>query len=134
MRKYVSLEIIRSIYFAIFHSSLFYCCLVCWAQNCSTIQEIVILWKQTKLIQLLIDKEFRNQSPIQTKLHLEICLENILFVSKSLINVSPSVLNTWFSLSSVQHFSLSVPFPRKLKQLLSLCPWFYIKFLFFTKL
>ena len=32
MRKYVSLKILRSIYFAIFDSYLSYCCLV-WAQN-----------------------------------------------------------------------------------------------------
>ena len=37
MRKYVSLKILRSIYFAIFDSYLSFCCLV-WAQNCSTIQ------------------------------------------------------------------------------------------------
>ena len=37
MRKYVSLKILRSIYFAIFDSYLSYCCLV-WVQNCSTIQ------------------------------------------------------------------------------------------------
>ena len=36
MRKYVSLKILRSIYFAIFDSNLSYCCLV-WAQNRSTI-------------------------------------------------------------------------------------------------
>ena len=36
MGKYVSLKILRSIYFAIFDSYLFYCCLV-WAQNRSTI-------------------------------------------------------------------------------------------------
>ena len=30
-------------------------------------------------------------------------LENILFVSKSLNNLSPSVFNTWFSFSSDQH-------------------------------
>ena len=41
MRKYVSLKILRSIYFAIFDSYLSYCCLV-WTQNCSTIQQIVI--------------------------------------------------------------------------------------------
>ena len=34
MRKYVSLKILRSIYFAIFDSYLSYRCLV-WAQNCS---------------------------------------------------------------------------------------------------
>ena len=33
----------------------------------------------------------------------KICLENILFVNKSLKNLSPSVFNTWFSLSSDQH-------------------------------
>ena len=37
MRKYVSLKILRSIYFAIFDSYLSYCCLV-WAQNRGTIQ------------------------------------------------------------------------------------------------
>ena len=51
MRKYVSCKILRSIYFAIFDSYLSYCCLV-WAQNCSTIQQIVIL--QKRLLELLI--------------------------------------------------------------------------------
>ena len=32
-----------------------------------------------------------------------ICLENILFVSKSLNNVTPSVFSTWFSFSADQH-------------------------------
>ena len=39
MRKYVSLKILRFIYFAIFDSYLSYYCLV-WAQNSSTIQRI----------------------------------------------------------------------------------------------
>ena len=51
MRKYVSLKILRSIYFAIFYSYLSYCCLA-WAQNRSTIQRIVIL--QKSLLELLI--------------------------------------------------------------------------------
>ena len=37
MRKYVSLKILRSTYFAYFDSS--FCSLV-WAQNCSTIKEL----------------------------------------------------------------------------------------------
>ena len=45
MRKYVSLKILRSIYFAIFGSYLSYCCLVL-AQNCGTIQRIIILQKK----------------------------------------------------------------------------------------
>ena len=42
MRKYVSCKILKSIYFALFDYFLSYCCLV-WAQNCGTIQQIVIL-------------------------------------------------------------------------------------------
>ena len=45
MRQYISLKILRSIYFAIFDSFLSYFCLV-WAQNCCTIQRIVILLKK----------------------------------------------------------------------------------------
>ena len=41
IRKFVILKILRSIYFAIFDSYLSYCCFV-WAQNCSTIQRIII--------------------------------------------------------------------------------------------
>ena len=74
MRKYVSCKILRSIYFAIFGSYLSYCCLV-WAQNCSTIQRIVILQKK-RLLELSIFnqgiKEFSYQSPVQTKLHFQI--------------------------------------------------------------
>ena len=44
MRKRVSLKTLKSIYFAIFDSYLSYCCLA-WAQNCSTIQRILILQK-----------------------------------------------------------------------------------------
>ena len=33
----------------------------------------------------------------------KICLENILFVSKSLNDLSPSVFNAWFTFSSDQH-------------------------------
>ena len=51
MRKYVSYKILRSIHFAIFDSYLSFCCLVC-AQNCNTIQRIIIL--QKKLLELLI--------------------------------------------------------------------------------
>ena len=106
MRKYVSLKILRSIYFAIFDSYLSYCCLV-WAQNCSTIQRIIVL--QEKAVRI-INFEPRNshtnplfkQSSI-LKFQYKICLENTFFVSKCLNNLSPSVLNTWFVFSSDQH-------------------------------
>ena len=49
MRQYVSLKILRSIYFTIFDSYLSYCCPV-WAQNYGTIQRIVILQKKLELL------------------------------------------------------------------------------------
>ena len=101
MRKYVSLKILRSIYFAIFDSYLSYYCLV-WTQNHSTIQGIVILQKKAVRI---INFQPRNShtSPLfkrssNLKFQDKTCLENISFASKSLNNLSPSLLNTWFSL------------------------------------
>ena len=54
MRKYVSPKMLRSIHFPIFDSYLSYCCLV-WAQNCGTIQRIVIL--QKRLLELLTSNQ-----------------------------------------------------------------------------
>ena len=78
-----------------------------WAQNCSTIQRIVILQKKTVRI---INSQPRNShtSPLfkqssMIKFQDSICLENNLFVSKSLNNLSPAVFNTWFSFSSDQN-------------------------------
>ena len=106
MRKYVSPKILRSIYFAIFDSYLSYCCLA-WAQNFSTIQRIVILQKQAIRVINFQRRNF-NTNPLFKqnsilKFQDNICLENILFVSKSLNNLSPSIFNTWFSFFSDQH-------------------------------
>ena len=106
MRKYVSLKILRSIYFAIFDSYLSYCCLV-WAQNFSTIQRIIILQKKAVRIINFQPRNFHTSPLFKQnsilKFQDKICLENILFVSKSLNNLSPSIFNTWFSFSSDQH-------------------------------
>ena len=70
-------------------------------------QRIVTLQKETVRI---INFQPRNShtSPLFKqssilKFQDKVCLENILFVSKSLNNLSPSVFNTWFSFSSDQH-------------------------------
>ena len=107
MRKLVSLKILKSIYFAIFDFYLSYSCLA-EAQNRSTIQRILILQKKAVRI---INFQPRNShtSPLFKqnfiiKFQDKICLENVLFVSKSLINnLTPSVFSTWFSFSSDQH-------------------------------
>ena len=59
MRKYVSLKILRSIYFAILDSYLSYCCLV-WAQNYSNIQRIIILQKKAIRIINLQPRNFHT--------------------------------------------------------------------------
>ena len=97
IRKYVSLKILRSIYFAVFDSYLSYCCIV-WVQNFSTIQRVLILQKKAVRI---INFQLRNfhTSPLFKqnsiiKFQDKIFLENISFVSKSLNNLSPSTFNT----------------------------------------
>ena len=62
MRKYVSLKILRPIYFAIFDSYLSYCCLV-WTQNYSTIQQIIILEKKGYKIIYFQSRNFHS-SPL----------------------------------------------------------------------
>ena len=54
IRKYVSPKILRSVCFAIFDPYLSYCCLILlWAQNFSSIKQILILQKK-RLLELLI--------------------------------------------------------------------------------
>ena len=105
MTKNVSLKILRSIYFAIFDSYLCFCCLVS-AQNRGTIQQIVIL---QKIAVRIINFQPRNSHTISLfkknfilKCQDKICLENILFVSKSLNNLTPSVFSTWFSFPQIK--------------------------------
>ena len=76
MRKYVSCKILRTIYFDSYLSN---CCLV-WAQNCCTIQQIVILQKKTIRI---INFQPRNSHTSHLfkqrsilKFQDKICLEN----------------------------------------------------------
>ena len=97
IRKHVSLKILRSIYFAIFDSHVS-CCYLGWVQNFSSILRILILQKKTVKIINFRPRIF-HASPLFkqnliSKPQDKICLENILFVSKSLNNLSPSVFNT----------------------------------------
>ena len=77
-----------------------------WAQNFSSIKRILILQKKAVRV---INFQPRNlhTSPLFEqnfilKFQDKICIENILFASKSLNNLSPSIFNTWFSFSSDQ--------------------------------
>ena len=93
MRKYVSLKILKSFYFAIFDSYLSYCCLV-WAQNHSTIQQIAILQKKAVRINFQSRNFYTSclfkQNSI-LKFQVKICLSIFLVVRKSLNNLTLSV-------------------------------------------
>ena len=106
MRKYVCLKILRSIYFAILNCYLSCSCFF-WDQNCSTIQRIVILQKMAVRIINFQTRNFHTSPLFKQNSILKfqdtICLENILFVSKPLNNLFPSVFNIWSSFSSDRH-------------------------------
>ena len=106
IRKFVDDKILRSIYFAIFESNLNYCSLV-WAQNYNAINRLVILQKKALRI---MNYQPRNShtSPLFRKAAVlkfkdKTSLENILFISKSINNLLPSLFNNWFVFSSDIH-------------------------------
>ena len=106
IKKFVDDKILRSIYFAIFESNLNYCSLV-WAQNYNAINRLVILQKKALRI---MNYQPRNShtSPLFRKAAVlkfkdKINLENILFISKSINNLLPSLFNNWFVFSSDTH-------------------------------
>ena len=76
IRKYISPKMLRSIYFA---------------------SNIINFQPKNSHTNHLFKQNFILK--FQDKIHLE----NILFVSKSLNNLSPSIFNTWFSFSLDQH-------------------------------
>ena len=97
--RYVSLKILKSIYFANCYLSY---CRPFWAQHCSTIQ-------QSKAVRIInfqprnfhASPLFKQNSCI--KFQDKIGVENVLFVRKYLNNLSPTVFNTCFTFSSDQH-------------------------------
>ena len=80
MRKYVSIKILRSIYFAIFDSYLSHSCLA-WAQNYITIKRIITLQKKNiriinfQPINFHTTTLFKQNSIL--KFQDKLCLENI---------------------------------------------------------
>ena len=90
--------------------------------NRSTIQRVVILQKKTVRI-ISFQPRSSHTSPLFKqnsilKFQDKICLKNILFVSKSLNDSTPSAFTTWFSFSSGQHdFEISSSTQGNLRKL-----------------
>ena len=109
MKNNVSLKILRSIYFAIFASYIstavssglkmqHYLTNYNFTKEATRIINLQIINFHTSLL-------FKQNSIL--KIQDKICLENILFVSKSLNSLSPSVFSTWLSFSRDQDETLS---------------------------
>ena len=110
MRKFVDDKIFRSIYFAIFESNLNYCSLV-WTQNYNIINCLVILQKKALRI-MIYQPRNSDTSPLFRKAAVlkfkdKINLENILFISKSINNLLPSLFNNCFVFSGKKSIIIS---------------------------
>ena len=93
-------KILGSIYFASFESNLNYCSLVC-AQN-YVINNLVILQKKKPL--KTFNVKILHTSPLFRKTSIltfndKINSENILFISKPINNLLPSLFNNCFAFS-----------------------------------
>ena len=92
IRNYVNTKTLRNIYFAIFDSHLSYSCIV-WAQNINTVRKLIVLWKKALLIMNFKDQLFHSSPCFSLnnilKFGNKITLENINFISKSIIRLSP---------------------------------------------
>ena len=100
IRKIVDYKILRSICFAIFESSLNYCSIV-WALNYDAVNRLVILQKKILKIMNFQPRNshtshlFSKTSVLKFKDKI-----NLLFISKSITNLLPSLFNNWFVFSS----------------------------------
>ena len=105
MRKYVSLKIIRSISLLLTLTCL--TAVFSGLKIFGSFHLISILQKKAVRIINFQPKNFHTSPLFKQnsilKFQDKICLENILFVSKSLNNLSPSIFNTRFSFFSDQH-------------------------------
>ena len=105
MRKYVSLKIIRSISLLLTLTCL--TAVFSGLKIFGSFHLISILQKKAVRIINFQPKNFHTSPLFKQnsilKFHKKICQENILFVSKSLNNLSPSIFNTRFSFFSDQH-------------------------------
>ena len=102
---FVNVGIIKSIYYAIFHSQLSYVC-TAWGQNLNSKHCINLL--QKKAMQIISFASFDPHTlPIFTKLNIKfpdlISFCNCLFIYKHFLSKSSSVLSNVFILTSNTH-------------------------------
>ena len=121
VRDFVTANILKSIYYALFESHTNYACII-WKQNISSINRLYIL--QKKALRIINFKE-RNahSSPLFhyskiIKIVDKVKIENCLFINKYNNNELPSIFSTWFTFSSMSHnYQTSFASKRNLQML-----------------
>ena len=102
LRHYVSSNVLNTVYYAIFHSHIFYACQI-WGQNKSTITNRIFIL-QKSAVRIMSFASFRSHSdPLFQKLNIlkffdMVQSQNIIFMHKLLNNNLPSDLQNTFAL------------------------------------
>ena len=102
LRHYVSSNVLNTVYYAIFHSHIFYACQI-WGQNKSIITNRIFIL-QKSAVRIMSFASFRSHSdPLFQKLNIlkffdMVQNQNIIFMHKLLNNNLPSDLQNTFAL------------------------------------
>ena len=97
VRDYVNIEIIKSIYHALFESHIHYACII-WRQNVCTIHRLFML--QKKEIRLTyLNTQYASLSFSNQKSPDKIRIENCLYIIKDVNNKLPPIFNSWLYFS-----------------------------------
>ena len=103
LRHGLDIKTLRSVYYAIFESHLFYASLV-WAQNSNSVKRRHLLQKKS-IRALFFQSRNSHTGPLfkTTKSFDKTARENFIFISKSLKGLLPSIFNNWFKFSVESH-------------------------------
>ena len=106
LRHVLDMKTLKSVYYAIFESHLFYASLV-WAQNTNSVKRLHLL--QKKSLQMFFQSRNSNKGPLFIKVSKilksfdKTALENCIFISKYLKGLLTSIFNNWFKFSFEPH-------------------------------
>ena len=94
LRHGLDIKTLRSVYYAIFESHLFYASLV-WAQNSNSVKRRPLLQKKS-IRTMFFQSRNSHTGPLfkVSKSFDETALENFIFISKSLKGLLPSIFNS----------------------------------------
>jgi hypothetical protein len=103
IRHFVSLDILRSIYFAIFESHIRYGCIV-WGQKGTSLRSSISVLQNTAIRIISFSDIFAKSKPLYDKLNLIqftdiVDIDNIIFSHSFVTNNLPSFFSSFFSLT-----------------------------------